>query len=65
LTIIILHISVSINHGYVQQVHKATESCIPAWLLSRWKCWQSLGSSDHTQTPKFIKASFNNCWIFL
>lgn len=63
--LIILHISVSINHGYVQQVHKAKDICIPAWLLSCLKCWQSHGSNDHTQTPKSIKASFNSYWILL
>lgn len=65
LVLIILHISVSINHGYIQQVHKAKDICIPAWLLSCLKCWQSHGSSDHTQTPKSIKASFNSYWILL
>lgn len=63
--LIILHISVSINQGYVQQVHKAKDICIPAWLLPCLKCWQSHGSSDHTQTPKSIKTSFNSYWILL
>lgn len=65
MVLIILDISVSINHGNVQQVHKAKDICIPAWLLSCPKCWQSHGSSDHTQTPKSIKASFNSNWILL
>lgn len=55
LTITILHISVSTNHGHIQQVHKAPASCIAAWLLSCLKCWQSHGSSDHTHTLQNLR----------